>query len=60
MLKLIQSEPAAIAGLVQTLVLLVTSFGLHLSAEQIGAINAATAAILAVMVRGYVTPTNKP
>ena len=36
---------------------LVVSFGLHLTAEQIGAILTMTGAILAIVARGKVTPT---
>jgi hypothetical protein len=49
-------EPAAILGALQAILALVISFGLNLSGGQIGAIYAASAAILAVVVRSQVTP----
>lgn len=44
-------EPALILGAVQAVIVLVVSFGLDLTAEQSGAILAATAAVLAVIAR---------
>jgi hypothetical protein len=49
-------EPAVILGAIQAILGLGLSFGLHLSAENIGAIMAAAAAILALVVRQQVTP----
>lgn len=49
-------EPAMILGLVQTGIALSVTFGLHLSAEQIGAIMAFSASILALWTRSKVTP----
>ena len=54
--KLWGREPAMILGLVQTVIALVAAFGLDLTAEQTGAILAATAAVLAVITRQSVTP----
>lgn len=51
-------EPALILGAVQALLALGLSFGLHLTSEQIGAIMAASAAVLAVITRSQVTPVS--
>lgn len=56
MLDRIKSEPAVIAGLVQATLGLLLAFGIDLSQEQVGAIMAVTAAILALVVRANVTP----
>jgi hypothetical protein len=50
-------EPAAILGALQTILALVIAFGLALSPGQVGAILAASAAVLALVVRSQVTPT---
>jgi hypothetical protein len=49
-------EPALILGAVQAVLALVVSFGLDLTTEQVGAILAVTAAILAVVTRQRVSP----
>lgn len=49
-------EPALILGLVNALLALGIGFGLHVSVEQAGLINAACAAIIAVILRSQVTP----
>lgn len=49
-------EPALLLGAVNAVVALVISFGVHLTANQVGAINAATAALLAVLLRQSVSP----
>lgn len=49
-------EPAVILGALQASLALGLSFGLHLTPAQIGAIMAAAAAILALVVRQQVTP----
>jgi hypothetical protein len=49
-------EPAVILGALQAILALGLSFGLHLDPTQIGAIMAAAAAILALVVRQQVTP----
>ena len=49
-------EPAVILGAVQSILALSLSFGLNLSSGQVGAIVAAAAAILALIVRQQVTP----
>ena len=59
MLDNIKNEPAIISGLVQAVLGLFLAFGIHLSNEQVGAIMAVTAAVLALFVRSVVVPTNK-
>lgn len=49
-------EPAVILGALQAILALGLSFGLRLDPTQIGAIMAAAAAILALVVRQQVTP----
>jgi hypothetical protein len=49
-------EPAVILGAIQSVLALGLSFGLHLEPTQIGAIMAAAAAILALVVRQQVIP----
>ena len=51
-----KSEPALILGAVNALLALGVGFGLHLTAEQVGLVNAAVAAIMAVIIRQNVTP----
>ncbi len=61
MKNLWKSEPAAILGALQTILALVIAFGLDLSVEQVGAILAASAAVLALVTRSQVTaPKNTP
>lgn len=50
-------EPALIAGVVQAVLALLLAFGVDLTQEQVGAILAVTAALLAVVVRQRVTPS---
>lgn len=50
-------EPALILAAVQSIIALIVAFGLDLSAEQVGAIVAVTAAVLGVITRSKVTPT---
>jgi hypothetical protein len=49
-------EPVLFLSAVQTIVALAVSFGVGLSAEQVGAITAVTAAVLGVWSRSRVTP----
>lgn len=49
-------EPALILGLVQTVLALVLAFGVDLDSEQVGAILAVSAAVLAVITRQQVSP----
>jgi hypothetical protein len=48
-------EPALILGAVQTLLALAVAFGLHLTPEQVGAVMAAAAAVVALITRRTVT-----
>jgi hypothetical protein len=50
-------EPVLVLAMVQSGIALVTSFGMSLTAEQIGAILAFTSAVLGVVARSQVTPT---
>ena len=59
MLSLLKSEPVAAQALVQAAVTLVTVFGLHLTVEQVGAINIFSAALLAFITRQAVSPVAK-
>lgn len=49
-------EPALIMGLVEAALALFLAFGLNLSAEQVAAIVAFSAALLSVIVRQKVSP----
>lgn len=53
-------EPALVYGLVNSVIALVASFGLDLSADQIGAVLAVTSALLALATRQAVTPVGDP
>lgn len=53
----VRNEPVLVTALVQAVLALVVSFGLSLSAEQIGGILAVSAAVLAFVARAKVTPT---
>lgn len=55
----IRTEPAVVAGVVQAVLALLLAFGVPLTQEQMGAILAVTAAVLALVVRSQVTPTGK-
>lgn len=50
-MKWLKSEPALIVGALNAALALAVAFGLHLTADQIGAITAAAAAVLAVVIR---------
>lgn len=49
-------EPVLIFGVVQAAILLATTFGFRLEAEQIAAIQLFALAVLSFIVRGKVTP----
>lgn len=49
-------EPALILGVANALLALAVGFGLDVTPEQVGRINAAVAAILSVVVRSQVSP----
>ena len=51
-----KSEPVLILGAVNALLALAVGFGLHVTPEQVGLINAAVAAIAAVIIRQNVSP----
>ncbi len=59
LLERIKNEPAVISGIVAAALALLLAFGADLSTEQIGSIMAVVAAVLALLVRSQVTPTNK-
>lgn len=59
MMRLMRTEPAVISGAILAFISLVTSFGLDLSNEQVGAIMAFVAAVMAIVVRSQVTPSVK-
>lgn len=56
-LESIKGEPALVAGFLQALLGLLLAFGVPLTDEQVGAILALSAAVLAFAVRSRVTPT---
>lgn len=49
-------EPAMVLAFVQAVIVLAVSFGLHLTAEQTGAILALTAVALGLITRTQVSP----
>jgi hypothetical protein len=53
----LKDEPALAAAVLQAILAVAISFGLDLSAEQVGAIVALAAAISALFVRRRVSPT---
>lgn len=52
-------EPVLFYGVAQSVLALVLAFGVDLSTEQTGAILAVTSALLALVTRSQVTPTDK-
>jgi len=56
----IRREPALVSGLVTAVLALVVAFGVDLSQEQTGAILAVVAAVMALVTRAQVTPTDGP
>lgn len=56
--KILGREPVLFLTVVQTLVALFVAFGLDLSAEQVGAITAASAAVLGLIARSQVSPSD--
>ena len=58
-MNILKNEPALLSGLVQAILGLLLAFGVSLSDEQVGSIMAATAVVLAILVRMVVTPTAK-
>lgn len=53
---IVKQEPAFVMGVVQAVLGLAVAFGLGLSAEQVGALLAATAAVLSLVTRRMVSP----
>ena len=60
MWRLIKQEPVAFQAIIQAVIALVISFGVSLTANQVGAIAAVTAAVLGFVARQAVTPTANP
>jgi hypothetical protein len=52
-------EPALILGAVNALIALAVGFGLDVTTQQVGLINAAVAAVLALVVRSQVAPVER-
>ena len=52
----LKTEPALILSVLQAALALGVSFGLHLTAEQVGGIVALSAAIFGLVIRQHVTP----
>lgn len=50
-------EPVLAYAVLQAVLLVATTFGLHLTVEQVGAIQLAALAILSFIVRSKVSPT---
>ena len=55
--RLFDREPVMFMAVVQALLALLIAFGLNLTGDQVGAIMAFSAALLALVVRQNVTPT---
>jgi len=53
---IVKQEPALVMGVVQAVLGLAVAFGLGLSAEQIGALMAVSAALLSLLTRRLVSP----
>lgn len=53
-------EPVAVLYAINAVVGVLVAFGLDISAEQLGLLNVALAAIFAVITRSQVEPINKP
>ena len=59
MKELFSQEPAMFLGVIQALLALFISFGLHLTIEQIGAILTFIAVLIAFITRSQVVPVDK-
>lgn len=57
---ILKREPALVLALVQSLIAAAVSFGLDLTAEQVGALVAVTAAVFGVVTRHKVRPVGAP
>lgn len=49
-------EPALVLGAINAILALAVGFGLNITSEQVGLINAAVAAVISVIVRQRVSP----
>jgi hypothetical protein len=58
--KLVRQQPVYCQGVIQAIIALAVSFGASLSSGQVGALTAATAAILAFVTQTQVTPVVNP
>src|SRR5262249_48266167 len=58
--KLVRQQPVYCQGVIQAIIALAVSFGANLSSGQVGALTAATAAILAFVTQTQVTPVVNP
>lgn len=58
MLDRIRREPVLVSGLVQALLAAAVAFGVDLTDEQVGALLAVTAAVLALVTRSQVSPVH--
>ena len=54
-----KTEPAMIMAILQSALALAISFGLHLTAEQVGGIVALSAAVFGLITRSKVSPVGK-
>lgn len=54
-----KSEPALILGALNAVFAVAVGFGLKVSPEQVGLVNAAVAAVLAVILRAHVSPSRE-
>jgi hypothetical protein len=52
----VKTEPALILGLINAVIAVAVGFGLDVTPEQVGLINAAAAAVISVIIRSRVTP----
>lgn len=59
MVEKIKNEPVLVTALVQAVLVLAVSFGVHLSEGQSAAILGITGAVLAFVARSQVTPSSK-
>jgi len=56
--KVLRNEPVLLSALVQVIIGLLLAFGVDLTNEQVGSIMAATAVVLAILTRMFVTPNS--
>jgi hypothetical protein len=57
--RIFNREPVLFTAVIQSVLTLAVSFGLNMTADQIGTIVAVTAAILGVIARSQVTPVQQ-